>query len=341
MKFRRWRSLVVPLILILCGVSGIALIHDSVRPDPGPLPGWQVIRPPREVSALTVQDEIVWVGGQEGVFAIDRTSGKLLRKLQGDTPFEYVKALLVDNDNVLWIGHKNGLTRYDGKRFVTYTKGAEIPDNRVNCLLQDKKGQLWVGTWGGAAVYNGQDWRFIKKSDGLADDMVNVIMEDRRGGMWFGSYVAPHGGLSYYDDHQWRVFDKNNGLPHNNICYLLEDAKGMIWAGTGFLDQGGAVCFDNKTEKPCITSVLQRKDGLAGAKVRSIFQDRSGVYWFGSEYDGIARWDGHSWRIFTKNDGMSGNEVKDWLEDDMGGLWMATESGVTRINSTAVKNMIK
>jgi len=78
---------------------------------------------------------------------------------------------------------------------------------------------------------------------------------------------------------------------------------------------------------------------LAGGKVRSLFQDASGALWFGSEYDGVARFDGEKWLVLNNKDGLSGLEVKTMLQTQNGDLWLGTENGITRISSNALKDL--
>ena len=155
--------------------------------------------------------------------------------------------------------------------------------------------------------------------------------------MWFGSYAAPRGGLSYLQDGAWQHFSTENGLPHNNVNALFEDSFGSVWAGTGLLDRGGACRLTRNYNRWVISRVLTQHDGLAGARVRSILQDRMGVFWFGSEYDGLARFDGETWRVFTQADGLAASEVKTMLQDRAGNLWLGTIDGVTRITAAALE----
>jgi ligand-binding sensor domain-containing protein len=339
------RLLILVQMILIVGIILIAALWMApsvVKPSPKEMPaGWQIIRPPQEVSALAVQGNMVWAGGKDGVVGIDRTGSRVVKEIECSPPLAYVRALLVDKQGELWIGHQSGLTSYDGNSCSTFTQADGLPSDRVNALLQDHSGRLWAGTSGGAAVYDGKAWRALNTTDGLVDDMVNVMLEDRHGGIWFGSYVAPRGGISHLGNGSWQRFSTENGLLHNNINALFEDKEGNVWAGTGLYDRGGAVRFAPTNSGWAIQEILTSRDGLAGNKARSIFQDWDGVLWIGSEYDGLARRDSGGWRVLTERDGLSDPEVKCMVQDVDGNLWMGTRDGVTRLNATALKALHK
>ena len=339
MTMPKWLLKIIFFIVVLCTLvtlQGCSFSGNSNKKLPD---GWLVIPHLSAVQAIAVYGDTIWAGCEDGVYQINRQSGAIVQKLKSNPPMTYVKALLVDKSGVLYIGHFNGLTRYDGANYQTLTTKDGLPDNRVNALLFDKLGRLWVGTWGGAAYLdNNRTWHVIKAANGLIDNMVNVLFQDNRGGMWFGSYVAPRGGVSYLrDDGTWQLFSVANGLPHNDVTSIIQDDSGNVWVGTGFLYQGGAARFEFIEKSVVIQQVLTQHDGLAGGKVRSEFEDKDGVMWFGSEYDGLARWGNGKWRVLTEKDGLPHYEVMAMLQDADGSLWMGTQNGVVRLNYAALQ----
>jgi ligand-binding sensor domain-containing protein len=64
--------------------------------------------------------------------------------------------------------------------------------------------------------------------------------------------------------------------------------------------------------------------------VRRIHQDRRGHLWFGTNGDGIARYDGATLTYFTEDDGLAGPAVRGIVEDADGTLWIGTSGGVSR-----------
>lgn len=65
-----------------------------------------------------------------------------------------------------------------------------------------------------------------------------------------------------------------------------------------------------------------QKDGLSNWQVNTIMQDSRGFIWAGTHY-GLNRFDGHHFKVFTKeDDGLASNEVRSIIEDDEGWLWV-------------------
>lgn len=104
--------------------------------------------------------------------------------------------------------------------------------------------------------------------------------------------------------------------------------------------------FPEEALRPVLLSlVLLALPALAGAQelmatpplddqispfVRRIHQDHRGHHWFGTNGDGVARYDGERLEYFGPDDGFGGEAVRAIVEDDAGALWFATNRGLTR-----------
>ena len=265
-RSRRIWVVVVTAVLVFGAVS-VAGYAVSRGPEAQESPeGWQVIRPPREVSALAEWRGFVWAGGADGLYAIDTADGELtpgaVASLKGAADLRYISSLLVDRQGGLWVGHDAGVTVYasqpsgphdssgvengstpietqDAFLVATYTEADGLPGSMVRCLLEDSVGRIWVGTFRGAAVIEDGRIAVVDSAGGLMGDAVSVILADSSGGLWFGATEAPRGGLSLLADGSWQYFTTENGMPHNNINALMEDEDGAVWVATGFYDRGG------------------------------------------------------------------------------------------------------
>jgi iron(III) transport system substrate-binding protein len=292
-----------------------------------PLPaGWTMVRPPHNTSALAIQASVVWVGGEDGLVAIDRLTSAVTPARAGQPPFVDVRDLLVSRDGALWIAHRAGLTRYADGRWRTYGPADGFPAGPSLALDEDRQGGVWIGGEGWLVRYDGQAPPTIFAGGRLPVSQVDTIFEDRRGAIWVGSASPVAGGLACFDHGEWRTYSTRDGLVHNSINQIAEDRQGGVWVAAGFASRGGASRFADGR-----WTTVTHQDGLAGEKVGSVVEDGSGRLWFGSEYDGVAVRDRDRWSVFTPKTGLAGWEVRDIVQDPEGVVWLATENGVSRI----------
>ncbi len=72
--------------------------------------------------------------------------------------------------------------------------------------------------------------------------------------------------------------------------------------------------------------------------IRRIFQDKKGHLWFGTNGDGVCRYDGDSLEYFSVNEGFDGVAVRGIVEDQVGNVWFGTERGLTKFDGTCFTN---
>ena len=67
-----------------------------------------------------------------------------------------VRAIFQDNRGFMWFGTKDGLNKFDSKRFVIYkfTPEGDLNDNVFHRILQDKNDNIWVATEEGVYIYD-------------------------------------------------------------------------------------------------------------------------------------------------------------------------------------------
>ncbi len=69
--------------------------------------------------------------------------------------------------------------------------------------------------------------------------------------------------------------------------------------------------------------------------IRRMFQDKAGNIWFGTNGDGVCRFDGKNYIYFSPNDlhsGFCGEVVRGIVQDDYDNIWFATNNGVSRFD---------
>ena len=107
----------------------------------------------------------------------------------------YIVALAVDRDGVVWAGTwGGGLSRFDGKAWKTYTTAEGLPGNHVSMLHVDRtSGLLWVGTNNGLSRLEDGKFRRMGVEDGLFANTVFSMVTTASDGIWVGSF----GGVAH------------------------------------------------------------------------------------------------------------------------------------------------
>jgi ligand-binding sensor domain-containing protein len=83
------------------------------------------------------------------------------------------------------------------------------------------------------------------------------------------------------------------------------------------------------------TKILKPQGIYKEAAIGSGVQDKSGNIWFGSNGEGIYRYDGKTFTHFTTKDGLDNNIVYSILEDKAGNIWVGTKTGLNRYTPSA------
>jgi len=144
-----------------------------------------------------------------------------------------------------------------------------------------------------------------------ADIMVRNIKKGRNGTI----LIASNKGVFRYDTHlpygqgtSFTNITSKISLPGLWFPDALEDRNGNLWLT--------AWDFSNRPSQPGVyryngQAGLQHfttREGLADNTVNSIYEDKAGNIWFGTN-GGLSRYDGKSFRNFTTKDGLPGNSV--------------------------------
>ncbi len=74
------------------------------------------------------------------------------------------------------------------------------------------------------------------------------------------------------------------------------------------------------------------------SSIRSILQDSNGHYWFGSDKEGVARFDGESFVYWSTEDGLPSNQVRSIQEGADGTIWFGTAEGVGSYSGATLVN---
>ncbi len=206
---------------------------------------------------------------------------------------EYILAIYLDKEGVLWIGTMDkGLTKIEKNRqdYRNYRYDSKnhhsLSDEKVYSILEDRSGTLWIGTGsGGLNRFDKEKEIFTRykasedKPDSISHNFITAILEDRAGTLWIGTNG---GGLNKFDRHKgtFTVFTTKEGLANNVVYDILEDNDCCLWLSTN----KGLSRFNpksnqktNKFRNYSVRDGLQAYEFNRGAALKS----KSGTMFFG------------------------------------------------------------
>ena len=258
----------------------------------------------------------------------------------------------------LWTGSVLRLGNGSEKNFGPCPWGSSL----VNAACEDEQGNLVVGTLGDGIFWlqpNGT-WRHISHDDGLSSDLVLSLCFDDDGDLWVGTDGAGLDRLrrktfnSPENFHPWAVQSvSENGsdgfwaaitsagaaLWQSNVTKvfqigqsgeawnILVDHQQRVWVGTR---PGGLFLLQTNHFAPALGA------RILGPDIFALFQGHDGRLWVGGD-NGLGRWDGERWKLFSTKDGLSENAVCAIAQDASGDLWVGTENnGLNYFNGDRV-----
>ena len=200
--------------------------------------------PSAAVWTLRFEVDMLWVGGFDGLWALDLSANPTVPSANVDgLTDQRVTVIDAGPPGTLWIGTKNGLNRLDLASHAVERILPDPPDPNalragyISTLLTDRRGRLWVGTLGGGiSVLDRRDHsgkpHFIRlgSSQGLASESIDKLLEDARGQVW----ASTDDGLAVIDPTSFaiRTLRRAEGVPIANH-----------WAGAGAATPEGDLLF--------------------------------------------------------------------------------------------------
>lgn len=264
-----------------------------------------------------------------------------------------------DSRGFLWIGTRDGLSRYDGQRFVNY----DTPF--VTTITETRRGVILVATLDGLFRLAEDAQRLEHIARGIG---VNDVIEDRSGTVWAacdkslcrlqGDALVRDPG---YEGATVRVLAASDELwvgteqglqrrratgaweryvvdPHRGtdiVHGLSVDRRGRLWIGTSFgffVAQPDALRSPLREHVP-FTSLT--RDDAALVMVRTPFHGADAT-WLPTSL-GIVRIDDRGMQLLDARAGVGDEPVNALAEDVAGNLWSGGElGGLTRITRAGV-----
>ncbi len=190
--------------------------------------------------------------------------------LEQGLPQDAVRVITQTTDGYLWIGTHEGLARFDGFEFLSFTtENRSLPSNYVTSLCASRDGTLWIGTRAGLTHYAHGKFNTLTADQGAPSRPVESLMEDHNGTLWLTS----GGALLSFKDSKFYHYPREALAPLEVARVVFEDSRHQLWVtGVGALMKRRGESFE---------PVLGRKD-LAGELITVVCEGHQGLWLAGN-----------------------------------------------------------
>lgn len=261
------------------------------------------------VTSIIAEDNTtIWIGTMtQGAFVYNLENGQLKQYVKGNNKqslhSNLVWRIYKDASNTIWIGTRNGLSRYykETNTFITYgsrTTKEYIDDPEILSISEDSDGDIWLGTWSGGLI----------------------------------KYNKTTNTFTHY-------FGQSSETYITHIRAIFEYKKNELLVGS----DDGLYLFNKITHKYQRLDDQQDPNSVSDQNVYAIYQDRESGIWIGTYFGGVNYLSANSSIIeyyypSYKGTSMSGKAVSQFCEDKNGNLWIATEDGGLNYFNTQKKS---
>lgn len=163
--------------------------------------------------------------------------------IENGLPVNSTNSILQDKNGYIWFTTYDGIVRFDGIGFVTYSSAntPEMPQNRATHIYEQKNSTIWVSLEnGGILKFTESEVSHYNSSNDFTNADVKHIVEDETGRIWFSTAR----GLYRYDGESFKRFINRDSSAGNLVERIFIDKDNIIYASTG----NGIVVIENDEE---------------------------------------------------------------------------------------------
>lgn len=281
------------------------------------------------VALLEDREGDLWAGTEAAGLHILRDSRFRTLGASDGLSSDATTAVIEDAHRQVWIGTRDsGLNRIAAGRTTTLTTANGLLSNVILSLAASKDA-LWVGTPDGLNRVDGRGVTSFTSADGLPDDFIRSLLVEPDDSVWIGT----RRGLTHLDHGRFQTFTQANGLGSDLVGALARTGDGDLWIATlNGLTRLHSGHLHNYTTA----------DGLSSNVITALEVAPHGMVWVGTQGDGLNLWDGSQFkpiRSAAKGAGLLPAAIHAIVQDDRddrGHLWLASDSGITRVDTQAL-----
>jgi hypothetical protein len=131
-----------------------------------------------------------------------------------------------DQNGFLWFSHSNGLTRYDGINFYTYTTKNGLSSNLVYSTLITKNNNFWILSNNGLMLYDGVKFKTYNSKCGLNESPIRDYLLDEEDNLWI---LHQQGFVGKIKNDTIIYYNEKSGIKNNKTNAIGIDSLNRIF----------------------------------------------------------------------------------------------------------------
>ena len=282
----------------------------------------------------------IWAGSISGLYRFDRKTESFLPvDMEKYLPGQGTQITTIREDpaGALWVGTANeGLIKYDPEngsiqlfRHEFYNERS-LSDNSIRSIFIQDNGFIWIGTAnGGVSVVNPVINRFhhtkipLTDRDPLPANQIKSFAQDHTTG---NIYIGSVQGISLFNPRNFTFLPLpallKKTMDNKMVISLCNSDDGTLWIGSG----DGLYAWQARTGR---LHHFRNEPGAPAMPIISLYEDRHGILWLGTNNQGLISYDPASDRFSYHPNHTPGTQpgserIFAILEDRQGKIWAAT-----------------
>jgi signal transduction histidine kinase/ligand-binding sensor domain-containing protein len=144
-----------------------------------------------------------------------------------------INHIIQSSDGYLWIASVDGLSRFDGVAFETFSPATDDPTASYSAaaVLQTRAGEIWVGRFFGGGVSILRDGHFVSAGMPNPSRSVLELAQDLDDAIWVAN-ARPSKALSRFANGRWEELGPEWGMPDGWVFAMMVARDGSLWLST-------------------------------------------------------------------------------------------------------------
>ncbi|MBL0145334.1 MAG: histidine kinase [Chitinophagaceae bacterium] len=308
------------------------------------IPNVSTLWPYGQVNSILATPNNLWIATQvSGLVKCSKNGNATIEAFDKIFNKTNINNLLQDNEGNIWMTSSTDLISTAGDKLSLLPIYDNATYQKIHTILSDYENNIWVGTDGGLIKYTITNNTIKNKNyriNGLTSKTdITGLYQDKYHNIWISTMGE---GIFVLDPFtgNYRNINENPLLKKASVLSINGSGNNVYAGGL----EGVATIFEvtdvnNKILNNYVFTNYDNIPNIGNNYIHSIYKDKIGRIWFGTDGKGVTVLQNGSFKNFGKSSGLKDEHVYSFTEDLKGQIWFNTkDAGVYCFDGTTFKN---